>query len=313
MDELGEILFGVMIGYIVADWVWEHTAEDRKAFRTVLAASCSWPAPRCSPIKDSTWGCRSGSRPMNTQRLSVVIALAAALAGSRSASAQWLDSMSFSHNNPTSALLGTMINNRIMADAVKKAAERGAARSDGEAVTPPVAAPRSSAVLTFRPVAKNLMVKDLAETLVEDAASRRQLAGAFEQYLRDFEEQARKDGEPSNDVGRAAAFFVMVNYYAATGREPSDAQADGAQAIFRAGLAENPTFERMGDRDRQRLYESLVILGTFPASAVAQSAEAGHANQVKMFREFARELVKTLIGVPVEKIRLTRNGFRLLE
>jgi len=102
-----------------------------------------------------------------------------------------------------------------------------------------------------------------------------------------------------------------VNYMTATGREPTDAQADGAQAIFRAGLADSEPFARMGDRERQRLYESLVILGTFPGAAATQAAQAGNRAQEKMFREFAAELVKTLIGVPVDRIRLTRNGFRL--
>jgi hypothetical protein len=32
-----------------------------------------------------------------------------------------------------------------------------------------------------------------------------------------------------------------------------------------------------------------------------------------MSRDFAAELVKTLIGVPVEKIRLTTSGFRIDE
>jgi hypothetical protein len=242
---------------------------------------------------------------MKTKVSAVAVVVLAGLAGARLASAQWMDSMGGSWNNPSSALLGTMINNRIMSDAVKKAAER-----DRSAPGAPASAP---ARLTFRPVAKNLMVKELAETLVKDAPSQRQLSAAFEQYLKDFDEQARKDREPSYDVGRAAAFFVMVNYYAATGREPNDAQADGAQAIFRAGLAESEGFARLADRDRQRLYESLVILGTLPAAAVSQAAQDRKKDQEKMFRDFAAVLVKTLIGVPVEKIRLTKDGFRIAE
>ena len=157
------------------------------------------------------------------------------------------------------------------------------------------------------------MVNELAATLVKDAASRQQLSAAFEGYLREFDDQARRDREPSYDVGRAAAFFVMVNYFAATGREPTDAQADGAQATFRAGLSESRPFAAMDDRARQRLYESLVILGTFPLAAATQSAQDNNREQEKMFRAFAAELVQTLIGVPVERIRLTPAGFRIVE
>jgi hypothetical protein len=201
-----------------------------------------------------------------------------------------------------------MIANRMLADAARKAAPPDGATRPAK---PSPAAP--AAILTFKPAARNLMVKELVQTLVKEPRDQRQLSAAFEEYLKNFDEQARKDGEPANDVGRAAAFFVMVNYFAATGKEPTDVQADGAQAIFRAGLAENEGFARMPDRDRQKLYESLVILGSFPMAGVAQALQEKNRDQEKLFRGFAAELVKTLIGVPVEKVRLTRNGFALVE
>ncbi len=238
----------------------------------------------------------------------LVVALGVLLATAGPAAAQFTSSLGGTFNNPGSALLGTMIGNRLLADAARRGAPR-----DG-ATTP--AKPFSSAPAarsTFTPVARNLMVKELADTLVTDAVARQELSAAFVGYLREFDEQTRRDREPSNDVGRAAAFFVMVNYFAATGREPTDAQADGAQEIFRAGLVDNPGFARLGDRDRQRLYESLVILGSFPIAGVAQAEQAKNSGQAKLFRDFAAELVKTLIGVPVEKIRLTTTGFRIDE
>jgi hypothetical protein len=234
------------------------------------------------------------------------VALGVLLVTAGPAAAQFTSSLGGTFSNPGSALLGTMIGNRLLADAARKGAPRDGATTPAK---PPSSPPASR--LTFTPVARNLMVKELADTLVKDAAARQELSAAFAGYLREFDEQARRDREPSNDVGRAAAFFVMVNYFAATGREPSDAQADGAQEIFRAGLVDNPGFARMGDRDRQRLYESLVILGSFPIAGVAQAEQAKNSVQAKLFRDFAAELVKTLIGVPVEKIRLTATGFRI--
>jgi hypothetical protein len=229
---------------------------------------------------------------------SLVLALASV------AEAQYTSSLGGTFNNPGSALLGTMIANRLLADAARKEAVP-------ETATGARPAPSPGARLTFRPVAGNLMVNELAETLVKDVPSRQQLAQAFEQYLRTFDEQARRDREPSNDVGRAAAFFVMVNYLAVTGVEPTDAQADGAQAIFRSGLASNPGFARLADRDRQRLYESLVILGSLPLAGVVDAAQSKDTAKENMFRGFARELLETLLGVPVEKIRLTKAGFRI--
>ncbi len=236
---------------------------------------------------------------MNTTPLGVAVSLVLMLTPCSRAYAQFTSSLGGNFNNAGSALIGTMIANRMLADAARK-----------DVATEPVSRPpAASSSLTFRPVATRLMVTELAETLVQEADSRHQLAGAFEQFLQNFDEQARQDREPANDVGRAAAFFVMVNYYAASGREPTDAQADGAQAIFRAGLTANPGFARIGDRDRQRLYESLVILGSLPIAGVMDAAQSRDREREKMFRGFARDLLETLLGVPVEKIRLTKTGF----
>jgi hypothetical protein len=245
---------------------------------------------------------------MRPRMLILTVALGVLLAAANADAAQFTSSLGGTFNNPGSALLGTMIGNRLLADAARKGASPEGAASPARPSSPaPTARP------TFTPVATNLMVRELTDILVKDAASRQALAEAFDGYLRDFDDQARRDREPRHDVGRAAAFFVMVNYFAATGREPTDAQADGAQATFRAGLIDNPSFARMADRDRQRLYESLVILGSFPIAGVAQATQAQNKEQEKMFRDFAAELVKTLIGVPVEKIRLTKSGFRIDE
>lgn len=254
----------------------------------------------------------------SVRRIGVIVACAALVAPA-GASGQFTSSLGGSFNNPGSALIGTMIANRMLGDAARKAARPAARTPAATRTSPPQQSTRPqqatspAARLTFKPVAGNLMVTELADTLVNEPADRRQLAAAFTSYLRDFDEQARKDRKPSNDVARAAAFFVMVNYFAATGNEPTDAQADGADAVFRAGLAESEAFARLGDRDRQRLYEVLVILGTFPLAAAVQSAHTGKAAQEQMFRDFARELVTTLLGVPVEKIQLTATGFRIEE
>ena len=225
-----------------------------------------------------------------------------------SASAQFTSSLGGSFNNPGSALIGTMIANRAIADAARREAP-----PDATALAEPSAHARAAAPArtTFRPVAKSLMVRELAASVTKDAEAQRQFVTLFEQYLQAFDEQAKKDREPSYDVGRAAAYFVMMNYAVASGREVTDQQADGAQAKFRAGLAENAGFQQMANADRQRLYETLVILGSLPTTGVGDAAEKKDPEQAEMFRELAGQYVQTLLGVPVGKIRLTPAGFTI--
>jgi hypothetical protein len=245
---------------------------------------------------------------MKTHPFLVALIFAASLTPCWRASGQYTGSLGGNFNNPGSALLQTMIANRMLADAAKN--QTPAPEAD---IANKTSKPSSTARLTFKPVAKNLMVKELAESMSKDETARGQFATLFEEYLKAFDDQARKDGEPSYDVGRAAAFFVLSNYAVASGRELTDEQGDGAQAKFRAGLAGDEGFAKMSDRDRQRLYEALVILGSLPATGLADATEKKDEKQAGVFREFARMNIQTLLGVTIDKIQLTRNGFTIAQ
>jgi hypothetical protein len=243
---------------------------------------------------------------MKTPRCFMALTLAAGLLPCWRANAQFTGSLGGNFNNPGSALLQTMIANRMLADAAKKRVVVKPSNTKGaDAKT------ESSKPCTFKPVAKSLMVKRLAESFCKEETARGEFVTLFEGYLKAFDEQAKTDKEPSYDVGRAAAFFVLSNYAVATGSELNDPQADGAQAQFRAGLAGNTGFAKMDDRGRQQLYEALVILGSLPATGLADAAEKNDAKQAETFRDFARLNLKTLLGVEVEKIRLTKSGILL--
>ena len=233
------------------------------------------------------------------------------------ASAQWHDSLGGNWNNPSSALIGTMINNRIMADTVRKASQAETTRSEAPAESRPgsryTRPPVTPGRLTFRPVGKNIVVKELAAVLTDDPSARRELVTAFEQILAGFDQKIRQEGETPNDVGLAAAMFLSGNYFAATGRELTDAQEEGVKRSFRDAYAQNEAFAQAGDRDRQRLYESLVILALFPVTGAMQSAQSGDRQAEKNYRRLGAELLKGFYGIPVDKIRLTRNGFTLVD
>jgi hypothetical protein len=245
---------------------------------------------------------------MKTNLPAAAVCLAVTLGLFSPVKAQFQGSLGGNFNNPGSALLQTMIANRMLADAAKKTATAPQPRDSNSP-----SKPTPSSRMTFKPVAKSLMVNELAASLTKDASARGQFVALFDDYLKAFDEQAKKDREPSHDVARAAAFFVLANYAVATGTELTDEQAEGTQSRFRAGLADNAGFARMSDRDRQRLYETLVILGSLPSSGLADAAEKADAKEAAVFRELARMNLQSLLGVPIKQIHLTHNGFRIDE
>ena len=252
---------------------------------------------------------------MKTNLPAAAVCLAAMLSCPCTAEAQFTGSLGGNFNNPGSALLQTMIANRMLADAARKRTASPHADGSGTPSKPKPTPSKTTPAprLTFKPVAKNLMVGELAASMAKEADARGQFATLFEEYLKAFDEQTRKDREPSYDISRAAAFFVLANYAAATGAELTDEQAEGTQAKFRAGLTDNAAFAKMSDRDRQRLYEALVILGSLPGTGLADAAEKKDTKEAEMFRDLARMNLQTLLGVPVTKIHLTRDGFTMDE
>jgi hypothetical protein len=229
------------------------------------------------------------------------------------ASAQWRNSWGGVWNNPTSSLASTMVYNRLLLDAAKKKSAPEAEEAQApQARRQSPSARRLRVSTTFRPVAPSLMVQDLAQGMGTTPAERAQLTEAFSQFLRVFEDQARADKE-LHDLSRAAAFFVVANYAVASGREPTEKQTITVEEKFRAGLSASPQFGAMADREKQKLYETLVIFGSLPVAGYNSAEERKDAGQQQVFRKLARQNIQTLLGVPVEKIHLTSDGFSIAD
>ncbi|MBN2430640.1 MAG: hypothetical protein JXQ27_04160 [Acidobacteria bacterium] len=234
-----------------------------------------------------------------------IIVLVTGLGGG-SADAQYRDFLGGSWNNPGSALITNQLLGRL---ALKRAARRAAERDETPAETP---APVTPVDRTFRPVADSLMVRPFAEAFAADEETRGELQVVFSQLLAAFDEQCRQEGA-RYDLARAAALFVAGNYSVARAEEVTEAQTDALIQDMRDNLSLSDTFRMMDDAGRQRLYEALIIMGLFPPVGYQDGVEKNEPSQQEMFRELARENLKTLFGVAPEQIRITDAGMEIGE
>lgn len=232
-------------------------------------------------------------------RLASGCVIALLLAGP-SAQAQFRDSMGGRWNNPVSASIGTSLAWRALIQAPKAAAGAKALEPQSQG-TPTV---------TFPAGKPSTVAQALAESMGEGAAHKKELTSAFRQFLDAFEEDAIKDKEPRN-LARAAAFFIVVNHMTATGKPPVEAHADGLQRALQQNLLHHGPFQAMGPRQRQDLYETLVILAYLPMVGVRDAEERKQPERVALFRDFARQGLKTLIGAAPEGMTFTASGLAL--
>ncbi len=219
--------------------------------------------------------------------------------------AQFRDAWGTGWNNPVSASIGSSLHWKTMMQAPRGRTAPGRASSAQASRTQPSSTPAPS--ITFAPGAAPIVPRTLAHTLAQDRGHREELDRVFRQFLDLFEKDAAADREPRN-LARAAAFFIVASHIAATGRTPAEAHVEALQKNLQANLLENAAFQAKTDRQRQELYETLIIHGYLPLYGVKQGREEKNPDQVARFQTFARQGLKTVLGATPEEMTFTPTG-----
>jgi hypothetical protein len=159
----------------------------------------------------------------------------------------------------------------------------------------------------FKPAQGRLMVDQLAGALSTDPQGQRALRVVFEQGLKAYEQQAAKEGL-STDLGGATAFFLGCVYMVwHDGREPHE---DGVVMAARQmqQLFDTQKMRETADADKQRLYETLIGLGTWLLFANQQAVKGGDAKQRAQIRDGSGQILQTLFKLDAAKIDFSSAG-----
>lgn len=234
-----------------------------------------------------------------------LVILVLVLSGSL-AQAQFRDMWGTGWNNPVSASIGSSIYWKTMMQTPTKSSSGGKA-SQAPAATAAKAAQAAMASVTFPAGKPPIAPRQVADTMGNDRTHRAELADAFGQFLDLFEKDAIADKEPRN-LARAAAFFIVANHMVATGKTPAEDHVDAFQRVLQANLLSDRAFQAKNARERQELYETLIIHGYLPLYGVKDGEDRHNPKQVAMFRDFARQGLMTVVGVKPEEMTFTPTG-----
>lgn len=176
------------------------------------------------------------------------------------------------------------------------------ASSEGKKV--PVAPKRKGPSSTsFKPAPKRLVLQALVDGMSEDPEHRKALKTLFIAGISEFEKEAAREGM-KNDLAPAMAFFAGSAYLLRDGVAPSD---EGLLLLAR-GLQEHldtPVMRSMSDAEKQRLYEVMVLMGTF---LIAMHDSAPDSQEAEDLKKAAGDVLKSLLKLDPAKYRLTENG-----
>jgi hypothetical protein len=172
--------------------------------------------------------------------------------------------------------------------------------------------PSANLDTTFQVVRPAFVPQQLAARLGKTPQERREIEAVLTKCLRFYTDNARQKGVPLNDVARALNYFISTNYYVySLGSGPTQNEMDATRAVIRANMAQDPTFRRMSDRQKQEAYETLIVLAGFVDLGFGTARQSGNESAAASFREMAKHNLETLLGTPVEKIHFTSEGLAL--
>ncbi|MFL5352629.1 DUF6683 family protein [Archangium sp.] len=180
----------------------------------------------------------------------------------------------------------------------------------GEAGTvSPVLLPLS--VSSFRSVGDPLMPRRVAAGVPDlDEPHRRALEGNLLELLRGYEQllDQRDEQRLKNNLAGAFLFLFRSAYCVLKdGQELSGEQQESLLQQINASIAMGLKDRRLSDKEKQELYESVVLSGTIIRGLYSE----GSTEQLKAARDLAKELMEQWMGLTIEKVRLDGNTVRM--
>jgi hypothetical protein len=234
-----------------------------------------------------------------------------------SAHAQWTDNMGGNWNNPTSASIGNIINdqlwNRMFAKARARDKAKGrtgsASSTDDQtaAAQPTQKTPAQiDAAVRFRPTGTQLETQAITDELSAGGTpeAKQQMFTILSTLLTEYEKAARAQGKP-NDLALAITAALVYNSSIYNGTpEPSDARIMEIRDALAELAAEDGTFAKITDREKQVLYEKIVISTMLAKAGYEDAKSKGATAEMAIYRNLAGQTLQAVSGMPPEKINL---------
>ena len=190
------------------------------------------------------------------------------------------------------------LNSRITS--TKPSSNPGQTGTRPQAATPPQT--------NFKPGPQRLLVQQFSRSLSNDPTVVQQLNKAFTEGLKAYETEARRLGKPNN-VAMALTYLIGVCYTVHYGSEPTETALMNLQAKTDLALADS--LKGKSDRERQTLYEALVLMATLPLMGYTVAADEKDQALMDNYREIAGVALESALGVRPDRLKFTATGLEM--
>ena len=168
--------------------------------------------------------------------------------------------------------------------------------------------PGSDAPVRFHSTGTQLKTREIANTI---DAGNEQVFTIMSTILTEYEKGARAAGHP-NDLALALSFFFATNasIYHDAG-QPADAAMMELRETIAEALVEGNALNRVTDRQKQEMYETLVIFTGFALATYQEGKQGGNAETIKVSRQLAGQNLLAITGIAPDKIAFTDQGLSI--
>lgn len=161
----------------------------------------------------------------------------------------------------------------------------------------------------FTPVAPSIVPQELALAAGNTPERQREMRRYFENCLTIYEEDRRQKGLPVKDVALAVSYFIGASYNVYNGGSSfSTTGGKALQAQVRQALTEDGEFARLPNAEKQRMYETMAVMGVFVLHSAGLADENGSKALKAMARDVAKDNLERLLHTPVSRVKITDAG-----
>jgi len=167
---------------------------------------------------------------------------------------------------------------------------------------------RNDAVVHFRSTNTQLKTREIADTI---ATGNAQVFNLMSTILTEYEKGARAAGH-ANDLALALSFFFATNasIYHNAG-EPTDRATMELRDAIAEALVEGDALNGVTDRQKQELYETLVLFTGFALATYQEGKQGASADTVKVSQQLAGQNLLAVTGISPDKISFNAQGLSI--
>ncbi len=225
------------------------------------------------------------------------------LAGCIPAVAQHTSGLGGSFNDPAGGMITKTIVERVARRRLEKTRVGVPARTGTASASTP-----TDAAVRFRSTGTQLKTREIANAI---DAGNVQVFTIMTTILQEYEKGARAAGHP-NDLALALSFFFATNasIYHDAG-QPADPPMIELRDTIAEALVEGKALNGVTDRQKQEMYETLVIFTGFALATYQEGKQGRNAETVKVSQQLAGQNLLALTGVAPDQITFTDQGLNI--